>query len=164
MEQLDLISAAGTAVLALIALGLGFAIRWLHQKTQSDLLVRVVRGVSSAARLAVQEVWATYVKALKDASADGSLTDAEKAEARSRAIALLKSYIGTKGLALLCSSLGLDQSVIDQYLGAHVEAALADEKRTDRVTKPTPPLMLGVTATKVAHAEVPDPSSASATA
>jgi hypothetical protein len=164
MEQLDLISAVVTAVLAIIALGLGFAIRWLHQKTKSDLLIRIVRGVASAARLAVQEVWATYAKALKDASADGSLTDAEKSEARSRAIALLKSYLGAKGLALLCSSLGLDQSTLDKYLGAHVETALSDEKRTDRVTKPAPQLMLGVTAGKVAKAEVPDPSGASATA
>lgn len=138
LEQLDLISAAGTAVLSLLAVLVLFGIRWLHAKTGSDLLARLVRGVASAARLAVQEVWATYVRTLKESAEDGKLTADEKTRARSAAIGLVKSFLGPKGLALLLRETGMSSDALDRYLGAFVEQALVDEKRTERVTQPTP--------------------------
>ena len=156
LEQLDLISAAGTAVLSLLAVLVLFGIRWLHAKTGSDLLARLVRGVASAARLAVQEVWATYVKSLKDRAEDGKLTAEEKAQARALAIELVKSFIGAKGLALLLRQTGMSSAALDQYLGAFVETAIVDEKRTDRVTQP-PPLLAG-TVTPLPKEPAADPT------
>lgn len=153
-EQIDLISAAALAALALIAVVLAFGVNWLKAKTGSELLARILRGITTAARIAVQEVWVTYVKALKEASADGTLTDDEKLEARARAIALVKSFLGAKGIALLLRETGIESSLVDKYLGAFIEQALAEEKRTERITRP---LAAGV-------AFASDPSTASATA
>ena len=120
-------------------MAVAFGIRWLHVKTHSELLTRIARGVASAARLAVQDVWATYVKALKERAADGKLTAEEKSQARATAIALVKSFLGPKGLALLLRETGMSSAALDPYLGAVVQQTLADEKRTDRVTQPTLP-------------------------
>jgi len=43
---IDLTSAAGTAVLALIAVALGFLISWIKTKTDNALINRAVAGVS----------------------------------------------------------------------------------------------------------------------
>lgn len=49
----------------------------------------------------IEETYEEYVRALKDAAADGKLTDDERAMARSTAIAKAISYAETKGLDLL---------------------------------------------------------------
>jgi Sec-independent protein translocase protein TatA len=84
---------------------------------------RALREVGDA----VMMVGKTYVEALKAASADGTLTDAEKAEAKARAIAAAKKNIGVDGLKALGRILGLgdgDDS-LTHWLETKVESAVA---------------------------------------
>ena len=136
IDWVDPISLALMALLSALTVASGFAIRWLVAKTGAQLLEETLKGVASAAHLAVQEVWATYAKALKDAAEDGSLTAEEKRLARSMAIDLLKSYVGAKGWALIAREAGMDEAVLNGLLGATVESALRAEKRVDRLTTP----------------------------
>ena len=137
MDSIDLIpvvEAAGSAALGLIALAAGVAIKWLLARWQSATLERAMRALSQAAHLAVTEVWATYVKALKAAAEDGKLTAEEKALARHKAIALLKGFLGGKGLALVVKTFGVEEELVNAFLGAQVESALTREKAVARMT------------------------------
>ncbi len=126
--HLDLINALVVAVgSALIALAT-FGIRWIYLRIRSELLDRALQAVVSAAHLAVREVWTCYVEELKASAADGKLTDAEKQEARERAIELIRSFVGRKGLALLVREFGFDDANLERFLGSSVEQALAAEK------------------------------------
>lgn len=146
---IDLISAAGTAVLALIAVALGFLISWIKTKTDNALINRAVAGVSEFARLAVQEVWVGYVEALKrDPDRDGKLSEEERVEARERAVEIVKSYLGAKGIAALLKALGIESEILDSFVGAQVEQALAAERRAAKQSE--------------AHGVASDPTPASA--
>lgn len=148
---IDLISAAGTAVLALIAVALGFLISWIKTKTDNALINRAVAGVSEFARLAVQEVWVGYVEALKkDPDRDGKLSEEERVEARERAVEIVKSYLGAKGIAALLKALGIESEILDSFVGAQVEQALVTERRAAKQSE--------------AHGVASDPMPASAQA
>lgn len=85
-----------------------------------------IRSIAQRAWIEIQgavlEVSQTFVEALKLASADGSLTAAEQAEAKAKAIKVAKENIGKKGLARLARVLGVD---IDRWLGSKVEQAVS---------------------------------------
>jgi len=84
----------------------------------------------------VQEVWVGYVEALKkDPDRDGKLSEEERVEARERAIEIVKSYLGAKGIAALLKALGIESDFLDSFLGASVESALADVKRAERAAQ-----------------------------
>ena len=85
------------------------------------------RGWHSAAA-AVRFVLGTYVDELKLANADGKLTAAEKKEAKARAIAAAKSYIGAKGLKEIAKVFD-----VEEWLGAKIEAVVSDEKRLGKL-------------------------------
>lgn len=158
---IDLISAAGTAVLTIAGAAAALGIRWIHSKTQSSLVDRALTAVSTACHLAVTETWTGYVKSLKAAAEDGELANEEKREARDQAIELAKSYLGAKGIALIVDGLGIESDFLDSFLGASVESALSDLKRHERATKS---VESAKTAAKPSEALCPDPSPASAQA
>ncbi len=87
----------------------------------TQLLVRLTYGAEHAA-LAVGQA---YTDAIKAASADGKLTDAEKAEARRKAMAAAKAYVGKNGWAVLTKELG--EEAATETLSTAVESAV---KRT----------------------------------
>lgn len=76
----------------------------------------------------VQEVWQTYVGAIKAARVDGKLTPEEKLQAREMALNVLKGNLGQKGLAKLGRVLGFDGAILDRYLTGKIEAAVAESK------------------------------------
>ena len=85
---------------------------------------------------AVLEVWQTYTSELKRARQDGLLTDAEKREARRRAVELAKQNIGPKGIKRLANVLGVSRffgeapQKIDRWIESKTEAAYAGLKGT----------------------------------
>lgn len=108
--------------------------------TAKEIVSRALTEVGHA----VLAVTQTYVSAIKAASEDGVLTDQEKAEAKAKAIALVKQNIGKDGLLKLAKILGVD---LDGWLGTKIEAAVATAKsvtgvliapKTDE-TKPASP-------------------------
>lgn len=70
---------------------------------------------------AVLEVSQTYADEIKRASADGTLTDDEKREARTMAVEIAKSNLGKRGLSRLGRVLGLD---VDKWLVSKTEQAV----------------------------------------
>lgn len=131
-ELIPVIEAAGAALATLIALGVGFLIRWIYSKTKSSLVERALTAVSQACHLAATQVFSTYVEELKLSSADGTLTDEEKATARAKAIAMAKGYLGPKGIALIVKGLGIESEWLDSFLGASLESSIAAIKRVER--------------------------------
>ena len=123
----DLIVSWGPTVATLTFAGLAAAMTWLVFSRMAagkvrDLLQRAWTEIIDAAR----EVFQTYVESLK-ASKDplseggGSLTAAEKAEAKSRAIAIFKQNFGKKGLVRLGKIIGVD---LENWIGSKVESAV----------------------------------------
>lgn len=88
-------------------------------------------------RAAVAEVWQTYVSALKEGAADGKLTEAEKATAKAKALAIAKANIGKKGLARLARILGLE-GALDDWLGTQIEAAVDQSKKEGKAVSGNP--------------------------
>lgn len=117
------LTAAGVALSA-------FILAQMSAGKAKEIVARALSEVGAA----VLEVEQTFVRAIKEGSADGTLTATEKAEAKARAIATIKSNIGTKGLAKLAKILGVD---IDGWLANKVEAVVGAQK-----TPSTSPLFL----------------------
>lgn len=107
----------GTAFAGLAAIVARFAIThvWL-----GGMMSRLV----VEAKAAVLEVEQTYVDAITEGRADGTLTSEEAKAARAAAVAALRSNLGRKGLQRLGRILGLTDAEIDRLLGTHVEAAV----------------------------------------
>ncbi len=165
LATIDFLSAAGTAVLTIAGAATAFGIRWIHSKTQSSLVDRALTAVSSACHLAVTETWTGYVEALKDSAADGKLTAEERREARDQAIELAKSYLGAKGIALIVDGLGIESDFLDSFLGASIEASLADVKRAERAAQSVESAKAAdKTAAETSGALASDPTPASAQA
>ncbi len=93
-------------------------LKQLKSGTVRDIVSRALTEVGDA----VLAVTQTYVDEIKLASADGKLTDEEKAHAKAKAVALIKSNIGLEGIKKLARIIGVD---VDGWLGTKVEAAVA---------------------------------------
>ena len=123
----DIFASWGPKIAAWTFAGLAMAMTWLvwnrlKAGTVRDLLMRAWTEVLDACR----EVFQTYVEALKagkDPESPGgdSLTEAEKAEAKSRAIGIFKANFGKKGLGRLAKVLGVN---LDAWLGSKIESAV----------------------------------------
>ena len=66
---------------------------------------------------------------IKAASADGKITDEEKRQIKEKAMAAVKSHLGTKGLAETAKILGLEGGALEGLLSSKVEAAVHDLRR-----------------------------------
>lgn len=122
-----------TWLLALLAAAGG---RLLVLITSNKMAQDAARSLALHARDAVQAVFQTYVEAIKAGRADGKLTDAEAAEARAKAIAILRERLGWKQLTKLGGGILAKLFLGDKWvekaekmLGTAVEVAVADEKK-----------------------------------
>ena len=112
---------------ALTALGLALA-KYCWSRVSNDWVRAFLGRVYDEVNDAVREVYQTYVDAIRAKSADGTLTDAEKAEAKAMAVATAKANLGTKGLRRCMKMLGLKPEQLDSWLGTKVEAAVRTSK------------------------------------
>ena len=90
-----LMSEAGaTAVLSLIGLIIAKVLKtnFVKQHEMGRCVLALEAGV--------REVYETFVKSLKEAAADGKLTDSEKLEARDKAYQCAKQILETEGIDL----------------------------------------------------------------
>ena len=124
----DLLNSAllllGNTALALLALGLGWLTKWIATKVHNEKAAGIIMRLDDTAMKVVREVEAAYVAALEEANADGVLTDEEKATAKAKAVAALKSYMGEKGLKELGKLLDIG-GALDGFLSATIENAVA---------------------------------------
>jgi hypothetical protein len=133
----NLIAQHGGAALAWTLTALTMLATWaLNKLVQSKALRDALDWAGMQVKLAVAAVGQTFVDECKAASADGILTDAEKAKAKEMAIAKAKSFLTWKQLAALGGgfvsrlfSKDAADARVDELLGNMVEAAVRDDKR-----------------------------------
>lgn len=116
------VSTVCTALLFVLGLGARYLLPLLHNSFAAGILGRAKDEVMAA----VHEVDATYTAAIKEANADGVLTDAEKKAAKDKAIAVAKANLGTKGLAALARIVGVEG--VASWLSSWTERALTSKR------------------------------------
>lgn len=125
-------------VWAFAALG-ALLTKFVFNKMRTGYLADVAQRAWLEVQGAVLEVAQTYSNGIKDGSADGTLTEAERAQAKANAIAIAKANIGPKGLARLGRVLGVN---VDSWLASKTEQAVAVLKTPPAAAPlalPTPP-------------------------
>ncbi len=106
---------AQTAVLVLVALVFGLVKRL--QAVKRWRLTRVLEYLEAGVRVTYEE----YVRAMKEGSLDGKLTDAERREARRRALDRAKQYATEDGIDML-------KVYAKEYLPVLVERIITRDK------------------------------------
>jgi hypothetical protein len=115
---------SGDSVIVWVAtLVVGLIGKYVLAKIGNETVKKYVGRALDEVYDATGEIHQTYVKALKEANADGKLTAEEKAEAKRMALDVAKANIGSKGLARLGRILGIDS--VDDWLDTKVEASVA---------------------------------------
>lgn len=130
----QLLMAGGAAAVSALAWLLTKVAAYFAAKVKSERWAGVISRVDDTAFRVVRDVEATYVAELEAANADGVITAEEKAAAKAKAMAALKSYLGKKGLSELAALLGADS--LDGFLGASIEHALASHEVTKALAVP----------------------------
>jgi hypothetical protein len=105
----------------------------IRAKVQNEYLKGVLVRLDDAVFTAVKDIEQSVVEQIKEASADGKITDDEKKRIKEKALASVKSHLGTKGLAEVARILGLDGGALDGLLSSKVEAAVHDLRRSTPV-------------------------------
>ncbi len=127
LKVLEILSPVLLAALTWAAAKLAQLIR---AKVQNEYLKGVLVRLDDAVFTAVKDMQQTVVEQIKAASADGKITDDEKKQIKEKALAAVKSHLGTKGLAEAAAILGLGGSAFEGLLSSKVEAAVHDLRRT----------------------------------
>lgn len=128
---LQVLAVLGPVISALIGWA-ALALRQLAlQKTKNELLARLTGLAGSVAAEMNQAV----VDAVRRASADGTLTDHEKADIKKEAMDKLLAYVGAKGITETKKLFGLEPNALDGLLGGLLEQAVAALKQN----APPPP-------------------------
>ena len=112
------------------------ALTWLMAKAAQLIAAHLknayLRGVllrlDDAILVSIKEVSQTTVDAIKAGSADGTLSDADKARVKQAALDSVKSHLGMKGLLELAKILGLDDGALEKVLSTRIEAGVHDLK------------------------------------
>lgn len=111
----------------------------IKAKVKNEYLRGVLVRLDEAVFTAVKELQQTVVDAIKEATADGKITEAEKQRIKQAAIDNVKSHLGPKGLEELGHILGLGSGSVDGLIASKVEAAVHDI-RGAWLTRATAPL------------------------
>jgi hypothetical protein len=127
LKVLEILSPLLLAALTWAAAKLAQLIR---AKVQNEYLKGVLVRVDDAVFTAVKDLQQTVVEQIKAASADGKITDDEKKQIKDKALAAVKSHLGTKGLAEAASVLGLSGGALEGLLSSKVESAVHDLRRS----------------------------------
>jgi hypothetical protein len=126
LKVLEILSPVLLAALTWAAAKLAQLIR---AKVQNEYLKGVLVRLDDAVFTSVKDIQQSVVEQIKDASADGKITDDEKKRIKEKALANVKSHLGTKGLAEVAGILGLEGGALDGLLSSRVEAAVHDLRR-----------------------------------
>lgn len=127
LSALQIVAPLGLAALTWVATKVAALI---NAHVQNTYLRGALLRLDDTIFAAVREVHQIAVEGLKAASSDGRLTDAEKAEIKARALATVKSHLGTRGLKEVAHVLGMGSpGSIDGVISTRIEAAVHDLKR-----------------------------------
>ena len=131
--QNEAVQYAITALFTIIGLCLTLLIQkasnYLKTKTTNEIALNVIESINDGALTVVKALQQTLVDSIKEASADGKLTDDEIDEIREAALTKLKSTLSTQVLATLETTV----TDVDGYLRDKIEAALVDAKASSPI-------------------------------
>lgn len=132
-----------TALAALIAFGGKKLITLIDAKTKTEgasaktiLVGGILARLTAAVQTVVLDVNGTLKADMIAAAADGKITAEEKAAIKAHAIDRLKTHLGPKGLAEIVEILGINSTLVDTFLGSHLEAAIEGSKDRSGVIDP----------------------------
>jgi hypothetical protein len=106
----------GNAVLATLAIVLGWATNWIAKKVKSEHWAGVISRTDDL-----------VMKIVRD------LTTEEKEAAKAAAMAQLKGYLGVKGLKEVASL--VSDGKLDDYLSGLIENAVANSKNSGKLAR-----------------------------
>jgi hypothetical protein len=122
-RAIDALSPVFLAALSWLAIRIAALI---NTRVKGEKVRAVLHRLDDAVFTAVREVEQVLVVSLKTASADGSLTEAERAEVKDAATKAVRGYVGAKGWLEFGAVLGLSNDELERVLAARVEAAVYD--------------------------------------
>jgi len=99
---------------------------YVSARVKNEKHLAALQRLDETVFVAVREVEQVLVVALKTASADGTLTRAERSDVKVAAANAVRAYLGAKGWHELGLALGLSQPELELVLAARVEAAVYD--------------------------------------
>jgi hypothetical protein len=117
----------------------GLLAKWVRGFVRHAATQRILIELARAVGVAVREVSQSYVDAIKESSADGKLTPAERNHALLLAIKRAKALLGKELLRQLSKLFGLTPGTLDDWIGSHVEATVADRNAHLKAILPLPP-------------------------
>lgn len=130
MEQL--ISAVAELALPALVSGLLWLITkgvsYVVAKTSNEYIKGALVRLQDAVSTAVHEVENTVKKEFALANADGKLTKKEAEHIKAVAIAAAKTYLGPKGIAQIIKVIGVDEALVDKFIGGKIEQSLVAMK------------------------------------
>lgn len=121
-------------VLATISALLSAAFAFLLKKVKNQHIASVLANVDDLALTVVRSTYMAYVKPLQDAE---KWTPEAHAEAKARAVAELKSYLGNKGLTEVEK---LVNGNVGKFLEAIIDEAVHNNKLMGAAAKAADPL------------------------
>jgi hypothetical protein len=125
-----IIAALSPVIVALLGVLSAKLVELINAKAKNETVKGILARLTAAVTDAVGEVYQAEAEALKEAMADGKLSDAEKARLRQIAVDHAKSYLGPKGLAELMAVLGLaTEADADKVIAGKIEKVIYDAKR-----------------------------------
>jgi hypothetical protein len=132
MEDLSyqLLLLLGNAAIGLLAVGLAYLTKWLATKVKNDRAKGIIMRADDLAIRVVRDVYQGFVSAKKGTAA---WTSAEKKAAKDRALAKLRSYLGTKGAGEIGWLLGGQGKPLEDFLSSAVENAVVHSKNVGRI-------------------------------
>lgn len=163
----DLLVTYGDKALSWALVLLALAATWtLRRVGSSKEVLDALKSVGIKARDVVMETYQTYVEAIKEGRADGTLTSDEKREALRRAKAKLMERLTWREAALLAGGLVLRifgrgdwTAKLERLVEGHIESAIAENKFAAKVA--TGPKIEGQSLTTLKAEEPPVPPSPS---
>lgn len=125
----QVIDALAPLAVTLVSILAGWVAVQLKAKFASETGRNIVDRVVKLASGVVLEMEQTVVAAWREAARDGKITAEEAEDARSLALAKLRSYLGAKGKSEVLNAFGFkDEAQLDAWLTSLLEAELIKAK------------------------------------
>jgi len=121
---IDVAKLLAPVAVALAGLAAARLEKWIRGKVRNEYAAGALARLSEAVVTAVAETAQVYVDVAKARASDGKLTEAERQEAKARAVSSAKLYLGSKGVSELSKVLGLQGQALDALIGAKVESTV----------------------------------------
>lgn len=120
-----------SALVAVLTWGANEVRKLIAAKVHNEQLAGALTRLNDAVFAAVKEVEQTTAAALREANADGKITEEEKKQIKEAAITAAKSYLGPKGIGELVKVMGFNGDAderIAALVSGKIEAAVHDIK------------------------------------